>query len=246
MTETDSPARRAEKISEVVARSIAHDIASRGLSPGTTLPSEAAMLERYHVGRASLREGLRILEINGLISVRPGPGGGPVVAAASSKDFGRMSTLHYQGTGATFRELLEARMLIEPLMARLAAQQGDLGLIDHLRDLSDLTKANISSDRDYSHYSSEFHAAIASASGNRILNLFGRSLKDVYAERVPGAIFPLDERHHVVRDHEAIFKAIHSGKGEAAERLMRKHMEAFADFVTVRLPGALDEVVDWR
>jgi DNA-binding FadR family transcriptional regulator len=246
MAEIDSPTRRAEKISEVVARDIAHDIASRGLPPGTTLPSEAVMLERYQVGRASLREGLRILEINGLISVRPGPGGGPVVAAASSKDFGRMSTLHYQGTGATFRELLEARMIMEPLMARLAAEQGDPGLIDHLQDLSDLTKAGVNSDRDYSHYSSEFHAAIASASGNRILNLFGRSLKDVYAERVPGAMFPLEERENVVRDHEAICKAIESGKGASAERMMRKHMNRFADFVSIRLPGALDEVVDWR
>jgi GntR family transcriptional repressor for pyruvate dehydrogenase complex len=243
---TDLPARRAEKVSEVVARTIAHDIASRGLAPGTTLPSEAAMLERYQVGRASLREGLRILEINGLISVRPGPGGGPVVAAANSGDFGRMSTLHYQATGATFRDLLDARMIIEPLMARLAAQQGDPGLTTHLKDLSDLTKAGVESDRDYSYYSSEFHAAIASASGNRILNLFGRSLKDVYAARVSGAMFPLDERHHVIHDHDAIFKAIQSGNGTAAERLMRKHMERFAEFVSARLPGALDEVVDWR
>jgi GntR family transcriptional repressor for pyruvate dehydrogenase complex len=246
VNETESPARRAEKISEAVARSIAHDIASRSLPPGTTLPSEVVMLERYQVGRASLREGLRILEINGLLSVRPGPGGGPVVAAASSKDFGRMSTLHYQGTGATFRELLEARMVIEPLMARLAAERRDPGLIDQLKDLSDRTKAGVGSDREYSHYSSEFHAAIASASGNRILNLFGRSLKDVYAERVPGAMFPIEERDVVVRDHDAIFKAIQSGRGAAAERLMRKHMERFADLVSVRLPGALDEVVDWR
>src|SRR5215211_3941173 len=81
---------RAEKVSEVVARSIVQDIAARRLPPGTMLPSESVMLDRYRVGRASLREGLRILEIQGLITIKPGPGGGPMVATASSHDFGRM------------------------------------------------------------------------------------------------------------------------------------------------------------
>src|SRR6478736_4725215 len=72
---TDWVAPRAEKVSEVVARSIVQDIASRELQPGTMLPPESVMLERYRVGRASLREGLRILEIQGLITIKPGPGG---------------------------------------------------------------------------------------------------------------------------------------------------------------------------
>ena len=77
-------ARRADKVSEVVARAIVHDIVSRGLEPGATLPSEAVMLARFQVGRASLREALRILEVHGLITIKPGPGGGPFSTASGT------------------------------------------------------------------------------------------------------------------------------------------------------------------
>src|ERR1700689_1242920 len=71
---------RSGKISQTIARNILDDIVVRQLPPGTMLSSEAGMLARYGVGRASLREALRILEIHGLIKIKPGPRGGPVVA----------------------------------------------------------------------------------------------------------------------------------------------------------------------
>jgi DNA-binding FadR family transcriptional regulator len=101
-------------------------------------------------------------------------------------------------------------------------------------------------DLEYGFYSTEFHAVLANASGNRVLGLFTRSLKDVYSERVPGAPFPVEERQRVVRDHDAILKAIASGNSRGAERLMRGHMQRVADFVSERFPGALDEVVRWH
>jgi DNA-binding FadR family transcriptional regulator len=74
--------RRTAKVSEIIAREIVHD--SRGLPPGTMLPSEAKLLERYQVGRTSLREALRVLEMQGLIVIRPGPGGGPMLTEVDS------------------------------------------------------------------------------------------------------------------------------------------------------------------
>lgn len=245
-TSVPDPARRAEKVSEVVARAIAQDVANRDLPTGTMLPSEAAMLERYRVGRASLREGLRILEIQGLITIKPGPGGGPVVAAANSQDFGRMSTLHYQGVRATFRELIDARMTIETLMARLAAEQRDPELLAELRAVSDATNQGLDEARTYLAGSKGFHTVIAGSSDNRVLNLFARSLQDVYSARVSGFLFPPEARERVSKDHDAIIRAIERGDGKRTERLMRDHMEEFAQLCAARYPGMLDEVVDWR
>ncbi|HJQ65972.1 MAG TPA: GntR family transcriptional regulator, partial [Gemmatimonadales bacterium] len=104
----DAP--RTDKLSERVARDILGDIVARRLEPGTTLAAEASMLERYGVGRSSLREALRILETHGLIKIKPGPGGGPVVAAVNSKDFGRMASLYFHAIGANFLDLLRARL----------------------------------------------------------------------------------------------------------------------------------------
>ena len=114
---------RSGKISETIARDILDDIVVRKLPPGTMLASEAVMLDRYGVGRASLREALRILEIHGLIKIKPGPRGGPVVAEVTSSDLGRSATFYFHAVGATFADLLGARLAIEPLMAGLAASQ---------------------------------------------------------------------------------------------------------------------------
>ena len=93
------------KTSETVARDIVHSVVAGGLGQGDSLPSEARMLEQYGVSRESLREGLRLLEAQGLITLRRGPGGGPVVGAVDPANLGRASTLYYHLVGATYGEL---------------------------------------------------------------------------------------------------------------------------------------------
>src|SRR4051812_2370456 len=104
---------RSDKVSEKIARRILRDIVARSIQPGTKLPPEALMLQRYDVGRASLREGLRILEVYGLIWIKPGPGGGPVVADVSSLDFGRGASFFYHAVSATLHDLVESRVFVE-------------------------------------------------------------------------------------------------------------------------------------
>jgi DNA-binding FadR family transcriptional regulator len=241
------PTRRGEKMSELIARDIVHDIVSRGLERGAKLPAEAVMLDQLQVGRATLREALRILEVHGLISIRPGPGGGPVVASAKSKDFGRMATLFFHMQGATFRELIEARQVVEPLMARLAAERQDIEDMSRLSDaIEGARSAAVGEDTGWALASSGFHDVVAGMSGNRILDLFGEAIKEVWFDRVTGTMYPSDAREQVRRDHETIAKAIVAGDGRKAERLMRAHMQEWAGFVADRYPGLLDEVVDWR
>jgi DNA-binding FadR family transcriptional regulator len=112
---------RAEKVPTILARRIQREIVERNLQPGDMLGSEAVMLARFGVGRASLREALRILENHGIVRIKPGPGGGPVVNEVTSNDWGRSMTIHLHSARATIRDLLEARMIMEPVVARLAA-----------------------------------------------------------------------------------------------------------------------------
>src|SRR3954469_4467399 len=110
------------KTSESVARDIVHDIVEQELETGDSLPSEAAMLEQYGVSRESLREALRLLEVQGLISIRRGPGGGPVVGTIAPANLGRVSTLFFYMAGATYRELFEAWIIGEGVLADMAAR----------------------------------------------------------------------------------------------------------------------------
>ena len=86
---------RTVKASERVAQDIVRDIVRRGLQTGDRLPLEAAMVEEYGVSRTSLREALRILEVQGLISLKPGPGGGPVVGTVEPSHLARTAALYF-------------------------------------------------------------------------------------------------------------------------------------------------------
>src|SRR3954470_21899635 len=116
---------RGEKVASRVARLIVRDIVERDREPGDALESEAAMLGRFGVSRASLREALRILETQGLITIKPGPGGGPSVGAVDSRDFGRMATLFFQVLRVNLGSVVEPRLVMEPVVARLAAARHD-------------------------------------------------------------------------------------------------------------------------
>lgn len=234
-------------MSETIARQIAKDIVARDLEVGAKLPPEAVMIEQLGVARATLREALRLLEVQGLIAIKPGPGGGPVVAGAPSLAFGRTSTLFFQMRGATFRELNEARLVLEPLMARLAAERQDASGLERLaRSVSSGQDTVVGDDRSWAQSSADFHGVVTSMSGNRILDLIVESLKEVWFDRVAGTIYGPEARERVRKEHEAVARAIAAGNGARAERLMRKHMEEFTAEVASKYPGMLDEVVDWR
>jgi DNA-binding FadR family transcriptional regulator len=239
--------RRTEKVSESLARQIVSDLARNGVEPGTHLPAEATMLSEYRVSRGSLREALRILEVQGLISIKPGPGGGPVVAKLTSRDFGRMSTMYFEMSGATFGELVEARLVMEPVIARLAAARRSPEAAEQLTTvLDEANHATLDDDPSYMRASMRFHQVVAGISGNRVLDLFGLSLEDIYTARVAGIVYPPLAREKVLHDHGSITKAILRGDQTKAERLMREHMLEFKQYVTERYPGLLDEVITWR
>ena len=81
------------------------------------------MLEEYQVGRGTLRESLRFLELQGIMSLKPGPGGGPVVERPEATSLATSLMLLLQFTDAQYRVVAEARVALEPTMARLAAER---------------------------------------------------------------------------------------------------------------------------
>jgi DNA-binding FadR family transcriptional regulator len=236
--------RRTLKTSELVARDIATSMRQRKLQPGDMLPPESQLILQYRVSRATLREALRLLEVTGAITIKPGPGGGPVVADISSRDFGSMATLHFFFSGATMKELLEAQLIMEPLLARLAAERQQPERLAELRGLTEDQPPPDDETR-YLHVSHGFHHVVAGSSGNRVLDLFARSLTEIFTDRIAGALYPPGSRAHVQREHAAIAGAILRGDGRRAETLMRRHMEEFVQYVASRHPALLEEVVTW-
>jgi GntR family transcriptional repressor for pyruvate dehydrogenase complex len=238
--------RRTAKTSERIASDIVADIVARGLTAGDRLPTETAMLGTFEVGRASLREALRILEVNGLITIKPGPRGGPVVGELDPADLGRTLSFFFHLGRASFRELVEARLILEPVMARLAATSDDADLKSRLEGVLDREASAGLEDPEYIASANDFHYTVAGMSGNRVLDLIGRALKDLFTDRVSDrGLFPPDQRPAVRREHRQIGNAILSGNAKRAETLMHKHMLEYVRFVELRQPALLDEIVSW-
>lgn len=237
------PNRRADKVGQKIAREILADITDGRLPPGSQLPTEAHMLERFGVGRGTLREALRILEVNGLIYLKPGPGGGPVVQEATTHSFGRMATLFFNARGFTIRELIEARLIMEPVTARMAAIRQDPGGLEKLETMVFDPNAD---DRTYRASSADFHTLVMEMSGNGVISLFAESLMEVFQDRVSGSFFPAGKkRRQVVATHQDIARAILSGDAETAERLMFEHMEDYAEYARRAHPSVDSEVIAW-
>lgn len=238
---------RGPKVSELIARRIVDEIVSSRRQPGDKLPSEAAMLEQYRVGRSSLREALLLLEVLGLIARRPGRSGGPVVGAVSERDFASIATLYFRVGGITYRELIESRLILQPIAARLAAERQERRMLEHLERLVARTPlVDLADDRAYLDLILEYQATVASVSGNAVLSLFARLLADIYASRLERAIAPVPGRPRVLQTHLAIAKAILAADGPLAEDLARRHMEATMKRISRSLAGMLDQVIEWQ
>jgi len=236
---------RAEKVASRVARMIVEDIVESDREPGDALEPESLMLERFGISRASLREALRILETQGLITIKPGPRGGPSVAHVSSRDFGRMATLFFQVMRVTLGDVIEARLVLEPVMARMAAERHD-------PELNELLRQNVEAhheardDRTWLAVTQHFHSMVCGMSGNQLLNLLAGALKDIYTERVSTYVFPEENRDHVRATHSAIAEAIITRDAGTAEKLMHDHMATLAQFFEARHPGLMAELVHWK
>ncbi|MET0928463.1 MAG: FadR/GntR family transcriptional regulator [Aeromicrobium sp.] len=243
---TPSEIGRGTKVSERIAAALVGDIISGGLKTGDRLPNEAAMVERFQVGRGSLREALRILEVHGVISLRSGPRGGPVVVDVDARDVGRTFSLYLSLKGATLGELVETRLMIEPAVARLAAQ--NLNDVSRLRLEGALAReaAVVEGDSQYIAAANDFHYTVASMTGNVVLDLVATALKELYTSRIVGGGIARDTTGPSIKhEHRQIGEAILAGDVDAAERLMREHMTFYLTRIDDVEPGFKASAMTW-
>jgi len=238
---------RGKKLSEVVAREILKDAMRRKMPPGSRLAPEQEMVETLDIGRASLREALRILEVQGLLTIRPGPGGGPFLNEVSSRDFGAMSSLYFMVAGSTNREVIEARVWINPMLARMAAQRGIADAGDMLEAaLSDTASVIDADDRTWIETSARFYPVVGALSGNGILAMYASSLQDIYLDHLPPLGRDKRVRTGILASHRHIADAIIAGDATEAERLTADAMDAFMNRLSTAFPAFLERPVDWQ
>ena len=139
-------------------------------------------------GRESLREALRLLEVQGLVAIRRGPGGGPSVCTVDPANLGRVSTLYYHMAGATYRELSEAWVLAESLLAGRAARNPHAearlaAMLPYLQDRNGSSGADADVTA-FMHTHMSFHARVASLVQNRVLEIALQTMGQIVSHHV--------------------------------------------------------------
>jgi GntR family transcriptional repressor for pyruvate dehydrogenase complex len=232
--------RRSPKTSERVALDIVHEISGRGLRTGDQLPLEAAMVEDYGVSRASLREALRLLEVQGLIRIKPGPAGGPRVGTVDAANLARTATMYFHLGAATYGQLLRAQSLFEPLCAALAAEHPERATA--MEPFLALPEPR--DEAEYREVTVELHNAVYSLTANQVVSLLTQAITHVVTTRVNASMDPVELRPAILQEHVDLAAAIAAGRAEEAGLLMAEHFDAQHDYYRHHWPSRLDELIE--
>jgi GntR family transcriptional regulator, transcriptional repressor for pyruvate dehydrogenase complex len=235
-------------MSEQIAASIQQRIGDDDLSPGDRLGTEEQLAREYAVSRPTLREALRILSSARLVRPVSGPKGGIFVARTPEESVSRSVSdsiaLLLDVRGTSIEELLEARTMLEVPLARLAAVRAAEEAVREMREAlgeaaSDPDDAAVQGAAD-----ARFHRAIASASGNGIVESVMGWVFEVLQPRLWELVSPVDDAAVIRDQHRNILRAIEAGDPAAAEQAMRDHLGHLSELV--RLVKAPARAVETR
>jgi GntR family transcriptional repressor for pyruvate dehydrogenase complex len=240
-----TPSNKPKKTAILVAQRIVDEIVDQDLEPGAPLLPERVMLPRYGVARGTLREALRILETYGLITIKTGPGGGPVVADAGSRPLASVIALVLQMSRTSFRSIVDARLQLEPLLAREAADRRDDDDLTALRESIEEMRAHIDDATEFLDHNHVFHSAVAEAAKNPVLFNMVASLNWIQDGTALGIDYIPETRDAIVSAHRRIYHAIEAGDADMAEAAMRIHIGEFAAYAERNYAHVLEQPLRW-
>ncbi len=236
---------RPQKTAALLAQRIVGEITDGGLAEGSPLPPEKTMLEEYGVARGTLREALRFLEIQGVITIKTGPGGGPVVNQPGSRHLAGIIAMMLQLEHTSFRQVLEARAVLEPELARRAAARATDEQIAELQQSVADMRAHLQDEQRFIDENARFHEIIASAADNAVFAMVLGSLTWICDGTPLGVRYPAESRSAVAAEHARIQRAIAARDAERAGAAMAVHMGDFMAYMEAKYPELVDAPLRW-
>lgn len=231
MAEVKLPTIVVPKSSNILAAELRRQILLGTLPAGSPLPVERELVAQTGLSRSSVREALRILEAENLVTTRAGRSGGSIVNQPNVESFGRSISLFVHGRGIKLMALLETREAIEPALAALAACNRTDEDLQHLADVSERLEAAVGDRALFLQENVNWHMALATASRNELLNAFMHSISSMVHKASALENFATEDvRKLVIQAHRRIFAGIEAKDPEAAQRRMARHLAALTAF----------------
>ena len=171
---------RVPKAAEILASRIRGQIIRGELKEGDALPAESELMDRFGVSRPTLREAIRVLEMESLLRMRRGSRGGARVTAPDPRVAARAVGVLLQLRGVTLRDIHEARTMIEPMAARRIAESKDPRMaIETLRSRNDAARETVRDFREFPVRGWQFHKGLVEATSNQTLTVLIQTIADI-------------------------------------------------------------------
>ena len=240
MAEAGSPKNlRWQRLAELVANRLRDRILSGDLEDGALLPKEEELREAYPVSKPSIREAMRILEAEGLITVRRGNVGGAVVHRPSSTNVAYTLAMVLRAEDVGFHDVAMALREVEPACAALCAERKDRrrAVVPKLRAIHKESLKMVDDLVVATEISRRFHEAIVSLCGNGSLIVIVGALETLWSthetgwSRTKGADqLPVNERREALQAHAELIEAIAEGDATRARELTASHLQAVQNY----------------
>jgi GntR family transcriptional regulator, transcriptional repressor for pyruvate dehydrogenase complex len=204
------------------------------LAPGDRLPSERELCERFGVSRVTVREALRVLEANGLITIKVGARGGAFITTPSSERVGEGIADLLTLSSITAAEVTEARRVFELGIMPLACERAKEEDVSALLEICDRSDAALAQDRYTMDLSAEFHIRVARATHNAAIEMLVQSFHGPMLMSLRRAKIAAPLMGHVgTGEHRSIAEAIARRDVSAATEVMATHLARTAERLQV-------------
>jgi DNA-binding FadR family transcriptional regulator len=220
---------RVPRAADVVADHLRRQIVRGELPEGRSLPPEEQLLARFKVSGPTLRAAYRVLESEGLVRVHRGARGGATVRKPAIGPASRYVGLLLQADGTTVADLFEARVLLEPGLARAVALRRTPAVVADLRGHVERERTALDDPVELAQATTAFHAALAAHAGNHTVAVLLGLLRELFEKDALDALaggrgVTPAERRSAQRAHQRLTDLIDDGDGDGAESHWRRYL----------------------
>jgi DNA-binding FadR family transcriptional regulator len=210
---------------EYVAEQIRRVILLRLVAPGGRLPYEQELAAALGVSRTTVTQALRTLEQDNLVEVRRGRGGGVFARAVSTDGADPEVARELRAARAGILAAAEARRVVEPATAELAAGRAGADALERLEALNDEMRAASGDDHRFMGADTAFHMVVAATAGNPLLEEMAERIRLVLARALE--VLPDSPAWHQrsVAQHADLLAALRAGDGPGAACAAARHLE---------------------
>ena len=194
------------------------------LKPGDRLPSEQELAKQFGVGRQSVREALRLLELSGFVSIQKGYGGGPVVKDTISTQIRNLYLDAFRMEKITVEEFTTARSVIEKAILNEVIDKADERDIKRIQANIAEAQELVANKKLATDENFDFHALLARASKNKVFIILEKSINAIHRNLRSRSTADYKTTRNALKAHQYILDAIINKDREKAIRLLDKHI----------------------